>query len=278
MTEVPQIRRPIGEERPIVVSSPHSGVTIPAAERDAYAIDIDQLRFDGDLYVDELYAGVEAIGAVLVTTEYSRFVVDLNRLRDDLSPRSVRGAAVKRGPGYYGDRGAFWAITTTAEPIYVSPLAPQVIRRRLERYYDPYHEALKAELERLRDKFGYAILLDAHSMPSHARKAHPDSGAARADVVPGDLLGGSCGEWLTAAVCDFWRERGRSVALNTPYRGGGIVRRHGRPDAGIHAIQLELNRALYMDEETLDRLPNLGDLAAECLAFVDCLASLSPPT
>lgn len=278
MAEVPQIHRPSGVERPIVVSSPHSGVAIPDEEREFYAIDIDKLRLDGDLFVDELYTGVEELGAVFLTTSYSRFVVDLNRLRDDLSPRSAHGAAEKRGPGYYGDRGVFWAITTTAESIYKAPLPRGVQRRRLERYYDPYHQALSAELTRLRDKFGYVILLDAHSMPSRARKAHTDTGAARADVVPGDLLGGACGEWLSEAACDFWRGLGRTVALNTPYRGGGIVRRHGRPDTGVHAIQLELNRALYMDERSLERAPGLPDLASQCRSFVDCLASLPPPT
>jgi N-formylglutamate deformylase len=276
MSLVPTILRPRGAERPIVVSSPHSGVTIPNEERGFYGIDIDRLRFDGDLYVDELYAGAEELGAVFVTTDLSRFVVDLNRLRDDLSPRSAKGAIRKRGPGYYTDRGLFWAVTTHAEDIYESPLDPAVVSRRIERYYDPYHAALRSELERLRDAFGYAILLDAHSMPSRATRAHSDPGQLRADVVPGDLLGAACATWLTDAVCDFWRTSGRSVAPNTPYRGGGIVRRHGRPDAGIHAIQIELNRALYMDEATLARSSGFEPLAAQCLASVECLASLNP--
>jgi N-formylglutamate amidohydrolase len=253
-------------------------VTIPDDERAHYAIDIDKLRFDGDLYVDELYKGADELGAVFVTTEYSRFVVDLNRLRDDFSPRSAKGGERKHGPGYYGDRGLFWAVTTHAEDIYGPPLKPADVARRLERYYDPYHAVLKAELARLREAFGYAILLDAHSMPSRATKAHSDPGKSRADIVPGDLLGAACAPWLTETVCAFWTEQERSVALNTPYRGGGIVRRHGRPDSGIHAIQVELNRALYMDETTLARGPGFNVLARECLASVECLASLTPPT
>ena len=274
---MPTIRRPSGSPRPIVVSSPHAGVTIPDEERPFYAIDIDKLRFDGDLYVDELYAGSEELGAVFISTDYSRFVADLNRLRDDLSPRSVRGGQRKRGPGYYGDRGLFWAVTTHAEDIYTAPLPPKVVARRIERYYDPYHAALRTELERLRDEFGYAILLDAHSMPSRATKAHSDPGQLRADIVPGDLLGAACGSWLSDAVAGFWRSQNRSVAPNTPYRGGGIVRQHGRPDSGIHAIQIELNRALYMDESTLARGPGFNALAGQCRASVEFLASLRPP-
>jgi N-formylglutamate amidohydrolase len=275
--DVPRIVRPTCAERPLVVSSPHSGVLIPPEELGYYGIDADRLRFDGDLYVDELYEGAEQSGAVFMTTAYSRFVVDLNRLRDDLSPRSVEGARRKRGPGYYHDRGLIWAVTTHAEDIYSNPLPPQVLARRIERYYDTYHTALRNELSRLKAKFGYVILLDAHSMPSRATKQHSDPGNVRADIVPGDLLGSSCASWLTDSVCDFWTNEQMSVAPNTPYRGGGIVRRHGRPDQGVHGIQVELNRSLYMDEETLARKPELQNLRAQCLRFVEALASLKPP-
>ena len=260
-----------------MVSSPHSGVIIPPEERGYYGIDVDRLRFDGDLYVDELYEGAEQFGAVFITTAYSRFIVDLNRLRDDLSPRSVEGARRKRGPGYYHDRGLVWAVTTHAEDIYKKPLPQHVLARRLERYYDPYHAALRDELGRLKAKFGYVILLDAHSMPSRATQQHSDPGKLRADIVPGDLLGSSCDGWLTDAVCQFWENESMSVAPNTPYRGGGIVRRHGRPDQGVHGIQVELNRSLYMDEETLARKPELQVLREQCLRFVEALASLRPP-
>ena len=234
--DFPIVRRPApADQRPIVVSSPHSGRTIPQSERAVYALDVDELLHDGDLYVD------------------------------------------RKGPGYYGDRGAIWAVTTHGEPIYRKPLEQAEFLRRRRSYYDPYHALLTEELERLRERFGYAILLDAHSMPSRATRLHSDpAGRPRADVVPGDLLGASCGTWLSRTTGAFWREHGYEVAPNMPYRGGGIVRRHGRPGRRVHAIQLELNRALYMDEDSLERLPELSKLRDDCVAFVARLAETEP--
>ena len=142
------------------------------------------------------------------------------------------------------------------------------MERRLAAYYRPYHAALSAELARLRERFGYAILLDAHSMPSRAtEKLHSDSpGSRRADIVPGDLLGHACGGWLSDATDAFWRSEGYSVERNQPYRGGGITRRHGTPDRGVHAIQVELNRGLYMDEQSYARSDGLRRWDARAFA------------
>lgn len=274
---VPEILRPDGAPAPLVLSVPHSGVLIPESERPHYAIEVDALLRDGDLFVDALYDGAEAMGATVVRTAYSRFVVDLNRLEDDLSPLAVEGALRRTESGYYGDRGLLWAVTTHGDPIYAAPLGAAEVERRLARYYRPYHAALEAELERLRDHFGFAILLDAHSMPSRATALHADgAGARRADIVPGDLLGRACGAWLADATDEYWRDAGYRVLRNQPYRGGGITRRHGAPERGIHAIQVELNRALYMDERTYERSAGFDALADACRGFVERLVSLQP--
>lgn len=259
--------------RPLVVSNPHAGVLVPDEERGLYLGDVDALLRDGDLYVDRLVAGSEAHGATLVETPWSRFVIDLNRHADDTSARSVAGTRAKRSPGYYGDRGIIWAVTTHGEPIYRRPLRRREFERRRDRYYTPYHARLAAELSALRDRFGSVVLLDAHSMPSRAARMHADqSGAARADIVPGDVDGTSCAPWLSDLVSSWWRDAGYTVQPNRPYRGGGITRRHGDPRSGVHAIQLEVNRALYMDEDTLEPHDGLERLHADYQRFVAALS------
>lgn len=270
----PKVLRPNERDAiPLVVSSPHSGRLIPVEERSLYAGPVRPLELSGDLYVDELYAGVELLGATFISSPYSRFVIDLNRLPDDLSPNAVEGAEVQTHAGYYGDRGLIWAVSGGGKSLYKRPLTNAEFQRRLTRYYNPYHDLLFAELRRLRDWFGYAILLDAHSMPS---RAPGPEGERRPDVVPGDLFGRSCGPWVSELTAAFWKDQGLSVVPNVPYRGGGIVRQHGRPERGIHAIQLELSRALYMDERTFSRHDGLQSLRASCLQFANTLGAARP--
>ena len=273
-TTTPIVERPdSGSERPVVVSIPHSGVFVPDEDRPLYAVDPDELSHAGDLYVDQLYRDAALLGATVVRTPISRFVVDLNRAPDDLSPLSVAGGRVRREVGYYGHRGVFWAVTADGSAVYREPLPADVVQRRLARYYHPYHEALRQELARTVRRHGFAILLDAHSMPSQARDGR-GVGGARADIVPGNLLGESCGRALTDAVVRFWRLHDRSVTVNRPYRGGAITRTHAAPSAGVHAIQIEINRALYMCETTLRFAPGFDDVRRQCSLFVAQLGEL----
>ncbi|MCB9532851.1 MAG: N-formylglutamate amidohydrolase [Myxococcales bacterium] len=271
------VRPPPDSERPVVVSSPHSGVAFPPNGQAAYARDERALAADGDLFVDELYENAPEHGAVLLSATYSRFVVDLNRHADDLSPRSVQGAIERTAPGYYGPRGVIWAVDTRGRPIYRSPLSAADADDRIRRYHRPYHDALGAELERLHARFGYVILLDAHSMPSRAAAMHPDAGELRADVVPGDVHGRTCGRWLMELTQSWWERAGRTVSPNRPYSGGAIVRTHANPARGVHGIQLELNRGLYMDESRLVPSAGFERLRAEAAVFVRALCGAAPP-
>lgn len=273
----PVVRTPPDEIRtPVVVSVPHAGTWIPEDEVPRYALDAHRLAMDGDLFVDALYEHAPSLGATVVSSPYSRFVVDLNRRADDISPRSVDGAVRRRAAGYYGDRGVIWAVTTRNESIYHAPLPREVYESRIARYHAPYHATLQRVLHETRARFGFAILLDAHSMPSRAAKLHKDAGALRPDIVPGDVHGQSCAPWLSNAIETFWRARGKTVRRNEPYAGGAISRVHGNPTVGIHAIQLELNRALYMDEQALQPHDGFAFLAQSCDALVVQLGGLRP--
>ena len=275
--EFPFVVRPdTSMEVPVVVSSPHSGRRIPESTLSSYALDPRGLLRDGDLYVDELYRGAVEAGATLVTTPWSRFLVDLNRMEHDVSPVGVEGAPVLQGEGLYGDRGVIWAVTTRGEQIYRKPLEREVYEYRLQQYYRPYHQVLRDELHRLREKFGFVVLLDAHSMPSRATRLHADPGRKRPDIIPGDLHGRSCAGSLSMLTQRFWQDIGFTVAMNYPYAGGAITRMYGEPRNGVHAIQVELNRRLYMNESTMQKVPEFEQLQKQCAEFVHILTRWKP--
>jgi N-formylglutamate amidohydrolase len=263
-------RTPARPDTPVVVSVPHAGVDTHGFEA-ALAPELD-VRCDADLYVDRLYRiGEGAAPPVHVAARLSRFVCDLNRDPDDVS----RGAVPEHpAPRNTDGRGFVWAVTTTGAPALARPLGLEEWQARTA-LHAAYHDALNRSLERARDTFGYAILVDGHSMPSRGRAGHQDPGRARADVVPGDRDGSSCSPALAQHVRDHFTTRGYSVTFNDPYKGGYITAHHGRPGESIHAIQIELRRDLYMNEEAytinqpgFTRLRDtIGDLLASLRTF-----------
>lgn len=257
---------------PVVLSLPHSGVATPKDERAFYQQDPDAVAMAGDLYVDALYHDAIAHGITVVRTPYSRFLVDLNRLPDDFCPATVQRAQVRAEPGYHGQRGVFWGVSPDGRPLYRRPFTRAEAALRLERYYYPYHRALRNHLNALRQRFGYAILVDGHSMPSQGLRVR---GVPRADIVPGDLDGQSCAPELSGFVERWWRDAGYTVQPNRPYRGGAITRLHGKPEENIHAIQIEINRALYMDERSYRFNQNFTALRRDCNAFLRALRQIS---
>jgi N-formylglutamate deformylase len=250
---------------PVVVSVPHAG-TETLGFTDSLVPTLD-VRCDADLYVDELYDG--APQGAFVRARLSRFVCDLNRAPDDVSARAVpEHPAPRNNDG----RGFLWEVTTTGAPALARPLTlPEWQTRRS--IHASYYQALQRALARASRKFGYAILLDGHSMPSVGRKGHADPGRPRADIVPGDREGKSCAPALSRFVGEHFRSQGLQVAFNDPYRGGHITGHHGRPGDGVHAIQIEMRRDLYMDEATFERRPQdmarLRAILAELLRKLD---------
>jgi N-formylglutamate amidohydrolase len=238
---------PESNARPLLVEVPHAGLSVPDDVRGELMAPKDALQRDADIHVDRLYENAWKLGAALLVAKISRYVVDLNRARDDVDAATVSDHPTPAGAQ---PRGVVWRSTTDGRPILTRPLTYQQLLSRFERYYVPYHQALHTTLEQLRSRFGHAILLAGHSMPSLGRSMHSDPGARRADVVPGSCGRTSADRRVIDLVDAHFREAGLSVRHDDPYKGGFATSHYGRPAEGWHAIQIELNRALYVDERT----------------------------
>lgn len=247
---------------PLVISFPHVGLEWPADEpRPRPAVNFAR---NADLEVDRLYPDAPALGAATVRARYSRLLIDLNRADDDVSaaivpdhpaprPRQPPWATTggSRSPPVH-NRGLIWRTAVGNISILNGALPYAELLDRLRRYYDPYHRALEVLLARRRARFGYAVLLEAHSMP----------GSIPGDLVLGTFEGGACSPELEARALAALSTPGPqgvplTVRLNDPYRGGELVRKFGRPEHDIHALQLEVNRALYLDEVSLVLRPEI---------------------
>jgi N-formylglutamate deformylase len=249
-----QIVEPRSGESAVVVEVPHAGLWI---DPEALAFTIAPARSiarDADLHVDALCQDAPSEGATLIAARAHRFVVDLNRGEGDMDGEAVEGGGRTPSP-----RGVVWRLTTDGDPILAGPIPRRELERRLEAVYRPYHRALEALLLRKLERFGHVVLLCAHSMPSEPRPARPTSTARaqapavpyRADLVPGTRGRTSAAPEVIDRVDAHGKAFGFSIRHDDPYRGGFSTTHYGRPAQGVHAIQIEIARRLYMDETSL---------------------------
>lgn len=235
--------------KPFFVSIPHSGEKIPADAEWLHGLPEPLLMCDVDRYVDRLYApAVKAIGCPVVIAEWHRYVVDLNRLPEDIDVDSVQGAPHSSGKF---PRGLHWIRTTKGQPLLTAPISMERHLQLVKKYFAPFHQQVRAVYEQFRAQ-GYRKIyhLDAHSMPSMGTPEHLDPGQKRAEVVISDWEGKSCEPEYRDLVVESYRRAGFQVAVNWPYKGGRVTQTYGQPAKGQNAIQVELNRALYMNEES----------------------------
>lgn len=244
------LSRPMAQTLPVAVASPHSGRDYSEAFLAGVAVDMDALQRSEDSWVDELVASAPALGAPLVAARFPRVFVDPNREPFELDPAMfsdpLPSCVNRRSPRVRRGLGAIPRIVADGSPIYRRLLTRAEARRRFAEGYFPYHRALKGVLRDTQALFGHAVLLDCHSMPSQA-VAQPD-GWPGVDFVLGDRHGAACRTEVAATAEAVLRERGFSVVRNAPYAGGFAARFYGRPERGVQALQIEINRALYMDE------------------------------
>ncbi len=261
---------PRAAETAVVVEVPHAGLAVDALTLPTLSAPVRAIGVDADLYVDDLYSGAPDVGATLLVAEQSRYVCDLNRSEQDVDPLAASGGAAQRAP-----HGLIWRDTTEGQRALYQPLSRDELERRLVAFYRPYHQRLGELLAAKHAKFGFAILLAGHSMPSRGRQGHADTGRIRADVVPG-----SRGRTSAAGVVIDTPERiaqplGWSVIHDDPYRGGYTTAFYGRPERHQHALQVELSRRLYMNEATLEkRAGGFEETQEFCTGLVAALGAL----
>jgi N-formylglutamate deformylase len=251
---------------PILVEVPHAGLGLPSELEGALRARPEDMLRDADPHVDRLVQGVPDRGAPLLAATLSRYVVDLNRAPDDVGRDVV---ADHPAPRPTQARGVVWSTTTDGRPLWPHPIAHAELMRRLDRYHAPYHRVIEEQLGAIHRRHGWAILLSVHSMPSMAR------GVRRADVVPGTRGRTTAASRVIDAVEGHFRAHALSVRHDDPYRGGYTTGLWGRPDEGIHAVQIEISRALYLDERSLLLKPaGVEELGAVLGGLVERLAAL----
>jgi N-formylglutamate deformylase len=270
--EIPGVlrrRAPIGRRLPLVLDSPHSGSVYP--DEFAYRCPLPALRRAEDAYVDELYVAAPGHGATLIAALFPRSFIDPNRAPDDLdaailadplppglTPRPVTRVGLVRRHARPG------------VPIYAGKLDPHDVLARIERYHAPYHRALDETCDELHREFGAVWHINCHSMPSDGRR--PGEKGEHGDFVLGDRDGTTCATEFTDFVAGFLRGLGYEVRVNDGYKGVELVRRQGRPRERRHSLQIEVDRALYMDQQTLEKLPGFDRLQADLGRLVVALA------
>jgi N-formylglutamate amidohydrolase len=246
--------RPEEQLSPVVFCSPHSGRIYPKAFLESSRLDAQTLRKSEDCYVDELFEPVVGLGVPLLAARFPRAYLDVNREPYELDPELFTGRvpefANTQSARVVGGLGTIARIVADTEEIYRERLPIGVAFERIERLYRPFHSALADLLETTRKRFGIAILIDCHSMPS-ATPGHAPGG--RPHFVLGDRFGASCDAKLTRFTRDILQGAGYDVQVNRPYAGGFITEYYGNPVRGVQSLQLEVNRGLYLDEATFSR-------------------------
>ena len=262
---------------PLLFNSPHSGSIYPEPFLRQSQLEVATLRRSEDSFVDELFAGVVAQGYPLMHAHFPRCFVDVNREPYELDPRMFEGRlpsfANTRSMRVAGGLGTVARIVGDAQEIYGRRIPVDDALARIESLYKPYHRALRRLFSKLHRDFGYAILIDCHSMPSTA--GHRDE-RPRPEFVIGDRYGTSCAGAVTEVVEQALREMGYTVSRNKPYAGGFITEHYGNPAAGLHALQLEINRALYMDERRHERAAGFERLSEDIEKLANCVGDIPP--
>jgi len=249
---------------PIVINSPHSGSHYPSDFLATSRLDRQAIRRSEDTHVDTLALAAAALGAPLLKANFPRAWLDVNREPYELDPKMFAGTlptyANVRSVRVAGGLGTIARIVSEREEIYAEPLPVEAALARIDAVYKPYHRVLRQLVLDTRTTFGLAVLIDCHSMPSIVRGGQ---GRMRPDIVLGDRYGTSCASELTDLSAQILGRRGYSVNRNKPYAGGFITEHYGQPARNVHAMQIEVNRALYMDERTLERSVGFARLAED---------------
>jgi N-formylglutamate deformylase len=270
------LQRPAAQSAPLVLTSPHSGKNYPADFLAASRLDATAIRRSEDSFVDELFAAGPRLGVPLLAAGFPRAYCDVNREAWELDPAmfldALPGFVNAASPRVSAGLGTIARIVGTGEPIYRGKMRFAEAQARIAGCWEPYHEALRGLIADTAGAFGACLVLDCHSMPS----APAPRAGKLPDVVLGDVHGTSCAPAVTAFVERKLNQLGLNVRRNDPYAGGYITRHYGRPRDGVHVLQIEFLRSLYMDEAAFTPHGGFGGLAAKLTAFVAAMVEVTP--
>lgn len=274
-----EIRSPENRTVPLVFASPHSGRDYPADFVAGARLDPVSLRRSEDGFVDDLFAAAPEYGAPLLRALFPRAFIDANREPFELD----QGMFSDRLPDYVNTEssrvaaglGTIAKVVSSGQDIYPRKLTFVEAAERIDAYYRPYHKALETLIAETRRKFGYCVVVDCHSMPSIGGPLDPDAGRGRADFVIGDCFGSTCAPYITDAIERTIAGFGYAVGRNKPFAGGFTTRHYGQPREGVHTVQIEINRALYMDEMRILKNANFDRIAAQMTDVIAALAHLT---
>lgn len=264
-----RLDRPARQSVPFLFASPHSGRSYPASLLELSKLDSTTLRRSEDAFVDELFAGVVALGAPLLAAHFPRALLDVNRGMTELDAGMFDGElgvpVDAPGPRVVAGLGVIPRIVRDGAEIYRGKLDSAEARARLSQLYQPYHRALAELMEETHTAFDVAVLIDCHSMPS---------ALSVPDIVLGDRYGASAATQLTARAEAALTREGFSVARNTPYAGGYTTALYGRVSSGCHALQIEINRALYLDEVKITKKAGFESVRARLMRAMQGLMAI----
>ena len=273
-----EILEPAVQTVPMVFVSAHSGRDYEPDFVETSRLDQLSLRRSEDSFVDELFAGAPDRGAPLLRAHFPRVYLDPNRepweldpaMFEDTLPDFVNTSSLRVAGGL----GTIARVVTNGAEVYQGKLKFSEAERRIKSLYIPFHETIQDLLALTVQRFATAVLIDCHSMPSFGGPMDRDPGTERADMVLGDRFGTSCAKVVTDTVENVLTRAGFRVERNDPYAGGFTTRNYGRPDSGVHALQIEIKRSLYMDEDTMERLPALKTVTETVNNLIAALASI----
>jgi N-formylglutamate amidohydrolase len=275
-----QIDRPGRQTMPFVFVSPHSGANYAPDFLAASRLDPVTLRRSEDCFIDEVFAGAPEHGAPMLKALFPRAYIDPNREPWELDPQMFEDELPAHvnttSPRVACGLGTIARVVANGEEIYRRKLRFAEAKRRVTELYQPFHAALTGLIEETHARFGVAVIVDCHSMPSLGAPNEREFGRRRPAVVLGDRFGTACTTALTEVADRLLRQMGYSVARNVPYAGGFTTHHYGRPAEGLHALQIEINRDLYMDEERIERRPGLAQLKDRIDLLMQAFGAMDP--
>ena len=273
-----RLTRPATQTVPVIFASPHSGRCYTPAFIAASRLDPLGLRRSEDSFVEELFAAAPAYGAPLLAATFPRAFCDVNREPWELDPAMFADPLPSwvntTSPRVSAGLGTIARVVASGEAIYRDMLPFAEAERRVETLWRPFHDTLAALVSGTASLYGYCLLIDCHSMPSHGQPVR--AGMRSADFVLGDAHGTACTPRVTRFVERMLTDLGYVVRRNDPYAGGYITRHYGRPRSRVHALQIEISRELYMDEARIERLARFETIQQDLTRLIEALARETP--